>query len=207
MTALGEELALVLDHLRTGGRPVALVGGLAVSARSEPRLTRDADLAVSVDGDAQAETLLTELRRAGYHIVAVVEHEPSGRLATARVSRSGPDEGIVTDLLFASTGIEPEIVAAAEPLEILRGLEVPVARVGHLIAMKALAREDRLRPNDADDLRNLAVAATTQEWDRAAMAASLISERGFDRGRDLGKAIAELRAEQEVAPSPTDGPD
>ncbi len=34
----------------------ALVGGLAVSARSEPRFTRDIDLAVAVDGDQQAES-------------------------------------------------------------------------------------------------------------------------------------------------------
>ncbi len=37
------------------GRPWALVGGLAVSARAEPRFTRDVDLAVSVRDDRDAE--------------------------------------------------------------------------------------------------------------------------------------------------------
>ena len=40
----------------------ALVGGLAVSARAEPRFTRDVDLAVAVEGDPEAESLVRELR-------------------------------------------------------------------------------------------------------------------------------------------------
>jgi hypothetical protein len=42
--------------------PCALVGGLAVSARAEPRTTRDVDLAVSVLGDEQAEQLIFHLQ-------------------------------------------------------------------------------------------------------------------------------------------------
>jgi hypothetical protein len=34
----------------------ALVGGLAVSIRAEPRFTRDADLAVALTNDAEAES-------------------------------------------------------------------------------------------------------------------------------------------------------
>ena len=33
----------------------ALIGGLAVSARAEPRTTRDVDVAISADGDAAAD--------------------------------------------------------------------------------------------------------------------------------------------------------
>jgi hypothetical protein len=32
---------------------------------------------------------------------------------------------------------------------------VPVARIGHLMALKVLARDDRRRPQDFDDLRAL----------------------------------------------------
>jgi len=46
--------------------------------------------------------------------------------------------GIIVDLLFASSGIEPEITAAAEVLTVARGLRMPVARTGHLIALKLL---------------------------------------------------------------------
>jgi hypothetical protein len=51
-----------LDDL---GRRFALVGGLAVSVRSEPRLTRDADLAVLVADDRDAEALVHDLQVRG----------------------------------------------------------------------------------------------------------------------------------------------
>ena len=105
MTALEDELRESIRQLESAGARAALVGGLAVSARS------------------------------------------------------GLDTGIVVDLLFASSGIEPEIVAAAQPLEVVAELRVSVARTGHLIAMKLLARDDRHRPADADDLRALATVA------------------------------------------------
>ena len=91
----------------------ALVGGLAVSARTEPRFTRDADIAVSVGSDTEAEDLVRRFGQAGYGIKAVVEQEAQDRLATARLLPPGePEEGLVLDLLFASSGIEPELVAA-----------------------------------------------------------------------------------------------
>ena len=193
MTDLEQELRYAVDQVQGAGGNLALVGGLAVSARSEPRLTRDADLAVAVTDDREAEDLLIELRRSGYTVVAIVEHRASGRIGTARLSRTTLDEGIVVDLLFASSGIEPEIVDAAERIEILPSFAIPVARTGHLIVMKLLARDDRLRPADADDLRHLAAVATAEEWDLARAAASLVVERGFHRDRDLHALIDELR--------------
>ena len=44
----------------------ALVGGLAVSARAEPRTTRDVDVAVAVNDDAGAEAAVLALRHRGY---------------------------------------------------------------------------------------------------------------------------------------------
>lgn len=62
----------------------ALVGGLAVSIRAEVRFTRDVDLAVVVDDDADAEALVRELSTAGYRPLAMVEHEIMKRLSTVR---------------------------------------------------------------------------------------------------------------------------
>jgi predicted nucleotidyltransferase len=73
---------------------------------------------------------------------------------------------VVADLLFASSGIEPEVVAAAEPLEIFPGVTAPVAQIGHLIALKLLARDDRTRPQDAVDLRALCDVAPETETAR-----------------------------------------
>ena len=193
MTNLAESLKEICRDLEELNEAFALVGGLAVSARAEPRLTRDADLAVDVADDAQAERLVHFLQASGYTVIAAVEQETTGRLATIRLSK-GNSGGVVTDLLFASSGIESEIVRGAESMEVLRGLVIPVAGVGHLIALKLLARDDRRRPLDADDLRALREIASEADWNTAEAAVALIEARGYARGRPLALALVELRA-------------
>ncbi len=76
----------------------------------------------------------------------------------------------------------------AELLEVLPGLFAPVARTGHLLALKTLAlRPDRPqeRPQDFTDIRELLQVANGEELRRARSALELISRRGFDRGKDL----------------------
>jgi predicted nucleotidyltransferase len=171
----------------------ALVGGLAVSARTEPRFTRDVDLAVAVGGDCEAEATVRALQSRGYRVQALIEHEPTERLATTRLIPPGEEEtGIVGDMLFASSGIEAEIAAAADALGVFPGLRVPVARIGHLIALKLLARDDRSRPQDRADLVALLRGASAPDLDEARAAASLIRQRGFHRGRDLAAALQEI---------------
>ncbi len=98
------------------------------------------------------------------------------------------------DLLFASSGIEPELVAAAERIPFTSALELPVARVGHLIAVKLLAEDDSERPQDRVDLGALASVASEADIAEARAAVDLISERGYDRGRDLVAALVALVA-------------
>jgi hypothetical protein len=164
----------------------ALVGALAVSVRAEPRFTRDIDLAIAVTDDGDAERLVHDLQTRRYRVHAIVEQEATGRLATARFVPAGEDEGgVVLDALFASSGIEAEIVAAADHIEILRGLRVPVATTGYLIALKILARDDRTRPQDRVDLVALAATAAREDIAVARAALALIAERGYHRGKNL----------------------
>lgn len=108
--------------------PFAVVGGLAVSARTEPRFTRDADVCVAVDTDAEAEALVVRLRGEGYVVISLVEQEAVGRIATVRLTSAGTgSEGVALDLLFASSGIEREIVGGAELVDLFEGLAVPLA--------------------------------------------------------------------------------
>jgi len=177
----------------------ALVGGLAVSARAEPRTTRDVDVAVAASDDAAAEALIFSLGAEGWEIAAAVEQDAVGRLATIRLRPpfDRRTRGVVVDVLFASSGIEPEVAREAERIEVLPGLVVPVARLGHLIALKVLARDDRTRPRDAEDLRGLLAEASDTDLTLARAALGVISERGFARGRDLPvemqRALSELR--------------
>ncbi|MDZ7732581.1 MAG: nucleotidyl transferase AbiEii/AbiGii toxin family protein [Acidimicrobiia bacterium] len=155
MSDLEVALRRSVDDLSSMGRAFALVGGLAVSARAEPRLTRDVDLAVAVADDAEAEEVVRALRVCGYSVVSALEQETTGRLASVRLRSDTEGRGVIVDLLFASSGIEAEVAGDAERLEVLPGFVVPVARIGHLVAMKLLARDDRGRPADADDLAAL----------------------------------------------------
>jgi len=169
------------------GWQFAMVGGLATSLRAEPRTTRDIDLAVAVRDDADAEDLVRELSVRGYRIVLVLENEQTGRLATVRLL-SPVDTVTVVDLLFGSCGIEPEIVAEATPVD-LAGSSVPVARTGHLVAMKLLARDDATRPQDMLDLAALRSRIDNVEIEAARAACRLIEARGTNRGRDLQGAL------------------
>lgn len=196
VSRLGATLRRIAADLRDLGRGWAVVGALAVSARSEPRFTRDLDLAVVVSGDPDAEGLIHELQRRGYQLAAIVEQQATGRLATARlIPQEEGAAGIVVDLLFASSGIELEIVSSAETLPLFRDLPVPVATVGHLIALKVLARDDTLRPQDRADLVALVRAADPGDLARAREAVSLIQQRGFHRGRDLSADLRQILGE------------
>ncbi len=185
-------LRRVVADLDAEGLRYALVGGVAVAALTRPRLTWDCDFAVWVDSDARAEQVVLAMTRRNYIPGAVIEQAVTGRLATVRLTAPDPD-GTTVDLLFASCGVEPEIVAGAEVTEIAPGLSMPVARPGHLIAMKLLARDDRRRPLDYDDLRSLAEMAEDEDWAMAEEAVGLIEQRGFSRGRDLTAALSLLR--------------
>lgn len=196
---LAEALAHVCSELAALDVAFALVGGLAVSARAEPRLTRDVDLAVAVADDETAERYISALVARGYSVRATVEQIKTRRLATVRLVGSH-DTALVVDLLFASCGIEREIVAAAEQLEIVPSLVIPVARAGHLIAMKLLARDDRDRPQDLDDIRALLRSATAADRRLVTSSIKLISKRGFARGRDLAAAWRAVAGRRPSAP-------
>ena len=123
--------------LRELGLPFVLVGGLAVSIRVEPRFTRDIDLVVAIADDAAAETLVADLQARGFSLQLSLEQRAMGRKGAVRMTPPGETaSGIVIDLLFASSGIEPDVCAAADLLEIAAGIVVPVATSGHLLVMK-----------------------------------------------------------------------
>ena len=179
----------VLSALRRENVDGCIVGGLAVSARCDPRFTRDVDIAVVVDTDEHAEALVRALTSYGLRTAGLIEQEAVGRLAMARLST---DDGLSVDLLIASSGIEAEVVASAETLEVVRGMLLPVARTGHLIALKLLSVAPG-RETDAADLRSLAAVATADEWNLASEAVAQIHKRGFARGRQLDAELLSLR--------------
>lgn len=184
-TRLLTVLRRTAEALDVRRQPWALVGGLAVSVRSEPRFTRDIDVAAAVTDDAAAEALVSSLVASGFRLRLSLEHDGLKRLATVRLTPPGePEEGVVVDLLFASSGIESEICREADRLELGSGLIVPVAQAGHLVAMKLLALAPD-RPQDAIDLRALIATLTEADRARARAATERIEALGANRSKPL----------------------
>jgi predicted nucleotidyltransferase len=198
VSALERSLASLLARLTERRARFALVGGLAVSVRTEPRFTRDADVCVAVGTDSEAEELVASLRAAGYRVISIVEQEATRRIATVRlVAERDRGDGVVLDLLFASSGVEQEVVETADELEVFEGVDAPVASIASLIALKVLARDDATRPQDRVDLVALMRVASASDVLAAYDLCRLIAERGYQRGRDLAAGLDALRAELE----------
>lgn len=186
--AFERALATAAAELVAAGQRFALVGGLAVSVRAEVRFTRDVDFAVAVGADAEAESLVYRLRERGYRAVASVEHETRRRLSTVRLLSP---EGVKIDLLFASSGVELEIVTRALPVA-LPGLgPIPVARAEELLVMKVLSMTDR-RLQDRLDARQLLAHNPELDLDDVRRTLRTVKERGFDRDQDLEAKLDEL---------------
>lgn len=87
LNAVERALKRILVELEEANAPCALIGGLAVSARVEPRTTRDVDLAVSTPDDAGAEQLVFQLQVRCYVVGALLEQARTGRLSAVRLKR------------------------------------------------------------------------------------------------------------------------
>jgi hypothetical protein len=162
-----------------------------VSTRCEPRFTRDVDVAVTVVDDTDAEALVRGLRARGYRPTASVENDATARLATVRLFSP---QGVTVDLLFASSGIEPEVVARATDVDVPAVGTIRVARAEELLAMKVLSMRDN-RLQDRLDAQRLIefVPDLDIEWVRRNL--ELIKVRGYHRDQDLGAKLDALLAE------------
>ncbi len=174
------------DFLNRKGVAWALVGGWAVSIRTEPRFTRDLDIVVAIQTDADAEKQTADFVANRFQVTAIIEQESANRLATVRL-RPPHDyhPGLLLDLLFASSGIEPEICSTAEHLEVFPDIVVPVARMECLLAVKILARDDDSRPQDQLDIRMLLRAMDSPQISTTRALLDLVTTRGYHRGKDL----------------------
>ena len=198
MIRIEKALIRVDKDLRELGVHWALIGGFALAVRGVPRATFDLDIAVAISSDTEAEILVRSLTARSYSIRESIEQEATGRLATVRLI-APEDLGIGVDLLFASSGIEEEIVATAEVFEFSENLEIPVANTGFLLVTKILAG----RPYDLEDAKRLLAFTTKRDLQTARQAAILITRRGFDRQKNIAADLEDLL---ERARHGTEGP-
>ena len=92
---------------------------------------------------------------------------------------------VYLDLLFNAVGIEKEIVALSELIYILPEVEVKVASISCLIAMKVLSSNNDTRLQDVIDLQHLINEAAKKELIEAESLVTLIVQRGYHGDQDL----------------------
>jgi predicted nucleotidyltransferase len=73
MISAEQLLVIANKHLRELKLKWSLIGGMAVSAHSEPRFTRDLDVAVAVESDTEAEDIIAKLRGRGLTVLVILE--------------------------------------------------------------------------------------------------------------------------------------
>jgi hypothetical protein len=181
---LGIALAATVSALHRAEIPFAIVGGLAVGARSEPHVTRNIDLVFPIEDDAAAEARIFVLEQLGFRVRSLFEREGNGISVVRTSHRRSPD--VLVDFMISISGIESEITRAAS-IEHVLGTKYPVAQRWHLLAMKVLAN----RLNDQADLQHLIEASNANELKKTEAALRLMKSRGAGGKRNL---ISELRA-------------
>ncbi len=138
-------LRLVGPFLEGRGEPWALVGGLAVLAWGAPRATFDAD--VLVPRDVQGD-LVRFLEAKGFRTLS---------LSPGFSSHEHEDPGLGrVDVLYVDGPTAQAVFGGCSRRSLCEGLEAPVPRAEHLVAMKVQAfARDRERFSDLADLRFL----------------------------------------------------
>lgn len=186
MSGLLSQLKTVAQMLTELDTPWALIGALAVSVYTEPRTTRDIDVAVALASDDDRQKLLNAFQAKGFGDPTILMHvSPTHKLGYRFQVPSKNGIPVAADLLFSSSGIEREVVEGATLLEVFPNLSIPIASIGHLIAMKVLSQNDSERLNDRVDLQKLFSIAQEVDLNQAREALGLITERGFHRDADL----------------------
>lgn len=180
------EIRRIADDLNAAGIRWCLVGGLGASVYAEPRTTKDIDVVVALDSDQDLEHLKAFLASRGYHSPAILMHtQPTRRMGWRLLLDSPRGNGVPLDILSNACGIEHQITKQAVKLEVLRGVWLPVAALGHLIAMKVVSQHDPSRLQDRVDLLALLKVAQPDDIAIAQDALSEIARAGYSNNRNL----------------------
>ena len=145
--ALWPTLADAVAMLDARGIGAALIGGLAVSLRGQPRMTVDVDLVILADVE-QALWLVRDLGDTPFEPLFPGVEDVVARSFILPVRHR--TTGVRVDLALGLSGFERQAIARATTV-VVGSAKVPVVTVEDLLVMKALAG----RPQDEQDIRGL----------------------------------------------------
>jgi hypothetical protein len=137
----------VLNWLKAGKAPGAVIGGIAVSLLGEPRYTEDIDLVVVIDEPKQRKLveLAPKFNLAG-RVPDVFDFARDTRMLLMQHTPSGTS----IDISLGMLDFEKEMIKRAKIIKHL-DLKIPVANSEDLIILKIIAQ----RPQDLADVANI----------------------------------------------------
>ena len=179
---LQQTLVDAVSMLQSRAIPFAVIDGLAVSFRGQPRMTVDVDLVIKAEIDAALRLVETLETTPFEPLFAGVEDVVTSAFILPLRHRM---TGVRLDVAIGMSGFEQDAVQRATPVDV-RGVAVPVATVEDLLVMKALAG----RPQDDQDIQGLVAAAKAPiDWARClAVAEALGSAIDLDIAARLRSA-------------------
>lgn len=176
-------LADAASFLQAEGISYALIGGLAISIRGQPRMTADVDVLIAAD-IKRALALAAALPQSSFRPLFEDVEEVITRAFLLPLRHRSTN--VKVDIAIGLSGFERQAVGRAEPLE-LAGCTVPVASAEDLLIMKILAG----RPQDEQDIRGLLIAQGDQlDWEYCL---HLAADLGEAVGQDLAGRVRTLR--------------
>ncbi len=138
-------LGLVRPFFEQQGEPFAVVGGLALLAYGAPRATFDVDILVRRGVRDDLVAFLEARRFATLSVQAGFSNHQHAEPALGRL-----------DVIYVSGTTAETVFAGCADRTIAPGVEVPVPRPEHMVAMKIQAfAKDRTRYSDLADLQFL----------------------------------------------------
>jgi hypothetical protein len=166
----------------------ALIGGLAVSLRGQPRLTADVDIVIKADLDGALE-LSRNLEHSPFR--ALFGDVEDVIVKSFLLPLRHRTTNVKVDVAIGMTGFEHEIVARAKTL-LVGDCNIAVASAEDLLIMKVLAG----RPQDEQDLQGLVVVqGETLDWEYCMQMAKNLGEAV---GQDLTSRVRALRESQDI---------
>lgn len=189
---LGQAIREVIRFLENKNLDYSLIGGLAVSFRTIERATKDIDFIVAVSSQADVEKVIRMFLEIGFSVETLMEKKETKEIATVRLLNP-KFPNVYLDLLFNATGIEKEIVETSELVSILPDVEVNIASISALIAMKVLSSDKDKRLQDIIDLQHLINEASDRELEQADSYVKLIMQRKYNAGQDLQEKFNDFK--------------
>jgi len=146
MERLAESLLKLQKLLADAGIPSAAIGGVAVGAWGEPRLTRDVDLKICLKREARRQLL--DLLATDY---LPIYPDPDEQLRRNGVMFVRDTLGTRIDVMLTDTDYDDLLIARAREIELLPGKQARVCSPEDLIVLKLIAS----RPIDTKDVESV----------------------------------------------------